>query len=152
MDDELPHVPTPIRSRTNVVLIAHDGCKDAMAEWARHNREILARCSLFATSTTGQRVSESLGLPVKRLLSGPLGGDSQVGAMIAEQRLDAVIFFWDPLTTQPHDVDVKALLRLSVLYNIPVACNQTSADFLITSPLFFDQAYRTQRFLSQAAV
>ncbi len=145
MDEELALMPTPIRSRTRVALIAHDGRKDAMAEWAGHNREILARCSLFATATTGKRVADSIGLPIKRLLSGPLGGDSQVGAMIAEQRLDALIFFWDPLTTQPHDVDVKALLRLSVLHNVPIACNQTSADYLITSPLFFDHAYRTQR-------
>lgn len=122
-----------------------------MAEWAWHNREILARCSLFATATTGRRVADSIQLPVKRLLSGPFGGDSQVGAMIAERRLDAVIFFWDPLTTQPHDVDVKALLRLSVLYNVPLACNQTSADYLITSPLFFDQSYRSERFQRQAA-
>jgi methylglyoxal synthase len=122
-----------------------------MAEWARHNREILARCSLCATATTGTRVSDLIDLPVHRLLSGPLGGDSQVGAMIAEGRLDAIVFFWDPLTSQPHDVDVKALLRIAVLYNIPMACNQTSADYLITSPLFFDHAYRSQRHLREAA-
>jgi methylglyoxal synthase len=122
-----------------------------MAEWAKHNRDILARCSLFATATTGQRVSDLIELPIERLLSGPLGGDSQVGAMIAERRLDAIVFFWDPLTTQSHDVDVKALLRLAVLYNVPIACNQTSADYLITSPLFFDHAYRTQRYLREAA-
>ena len=151
MDEELALMPTPIRSRMRVALIAHDGCKDALAEWARHNRESLARCSLFATATTGRRVADSIGLPITLLLSGPLGGDAQVGAMIAEHRLDALIFFWDPLTTQPHDVDVKALLRLSVLHNVPIACNQTSADYLITSPLFFDHAYRTQRFLEQAA-
>ncbi len=147
MDEELFRAPTPIKARTRVVLIAHNACKDAMAEWAQHNRVILERCSLFATATTGRRVSEVLEQPIKMLLSGPRGGDSQVGAMIAEQRIDAIIFFWDPLTTQPHDVDVKALLRLAVLYNVPIACNRTSADFLITSPLFFDHAYRSQRAL-----
>ena len=140
---ELP--ATPLRSRTRVVLIAHDACKEAMAEWANHNRDILSRCSLYATATTGKRVAELLELPINMLLSGPRGGDSQVGAMIAERQLDAIVFFWDPMSTQPHDVDVKALLRLAVLYNVPIACNRTSADFLITSPLFFDQVYRNER-------
>ena len=115
-----------------------------MAQWAAFNRGTLASCHLFGTATTGQRVSE-LGLPVQLLLSGPKGGDAQVGALIAEHKLDAVIFFWDPLTTQPHDVDVKTLLRLAVLHNIPIACNRTSADFIISSPLFFDPAYRAER-------
>jgi methylglyoxal synthase len=132
----------PIRPR--VALIAHDACKEAMAQWARFNHGTLARCHLFATATTGGFVAE-LGLPVDLLLSGPKGGDAQVGAMIAEERLDAVVFFWDPLTTQPHDVDVKALLRLAVLYNVPIACNRSSADFLISSPLFFDGNYTLQR-------
>lgn len=130
--------------RPRVVLIAHDACKEAMAQWAAFNRDTLARCRLFATATTGSYVSQ-LGLPVKLLLSGPRGGDAQAGAMIAERRLDAVVFFWDPLSSQPHDVDVKALLRLAVLYNVPVACNRSSADFLISSPLFFDSSHSAER-------
>ena len=147
--DKLSSAPSELRSRPRVALIAHDACKDEMAQWAQHNERTLGRCALFATATTGRRVSKLIGLPVDLLLSGPLGGDAQVGAMIAEQRLDAVIFFWDPLTTQPHDVDVKALLRLSVLHNVPIACNRASADFLITSPLFFDRAYQAERSLVQ---
>ena len=131
-------------TQPRVALIAHDACKDEMAQWSAFNRGTLARCQLFGTATTGKRVSE-LGLPVNLLLSGPRGGDAQVGAMIVEHKLDAVVFFWDPLTTQPHDVDVKALLRLAVLYNVPIACNRASADFLISSPLFFDPAYRSER-------
>jgi methylglyoxal synthase len=115
-----------------------------MREWAAFNAGTLSRCTLFATATTGEQVAE-LGLGVRLLLSGPHGGDAQMGAMIAEQGLDAVVFFWDPLTTQPHDVDVKALLRLAVLYDMPTACNRSSADFLISSPLFFDRGYRAQR-------
>ena len=140
---------TPMKSRDEIrpriALIAHDACKDEMAQWATFNRGTLLRCSLFATATTGKRVSTLVGLPVDALLSGPLGGDAQVGAMIAEAKLDAVIFFWDPLTTQPHDVDVKMLLRLAVLHNVPIACNRSSADFLISSPLFFNQPYFDER-------
>jgi methylglyoxal synthase len=120
-----------------VVLIAHDTCKFDLTAWATYNRGTLSRCQLFATGTTGQRVFEATDLGIERLLSGPAGGDAQVGAMLAEGRLDYVIFFWDPLTTQPHDVDVKALLRLAVLYNVPTACNRATADYLISSPLFF---------------
>lgn len=120
-----------------IALIAHDGRKDDLVEWSVFNRVTLGRCELLATGTTGQRISEATGLPIELLLSGPLGGDAQVGAMLAEQLLDLVVFFWDPLTTQPHDVDVKALLRLAVLHNIPIACNRATADFLISSPLFF---------------
>lgn len=131
-------------ARPRIALIAHDACKEEMTSWAAFNRGTLESCSLYGTATTGKRVAE-LGLSVTLLLSGPQGGDAQVGAMIAEQGLDAVIFFWDPLTTQPHDVDVKALLRLAVLYNVPIACNRGSADFLISSPLFFDPGYRERR-------
>jgi methylglyoxal synthase len=132
--------------RPRVALIAHDGCKDALSGWAAFNHA-LERCDLYATATTGAQVA-ALELPVHLMLSGPHGGDAQIGAMIAEQRLDAVFFFWDPLTTQPHDVDVKALLRLAVLYDVPTACNRSSADFLISSPLFFDRGYRAQRIAS----
>ena len=131
--------------RPRVALIAHDACKDEMAQWAMFNRGTLLSCSLFATATTGRRVSDSVGIPIELLLSGPLGGDAQVGAMISENKLDAVVFFWDPLTTQPHDVDVKMLLRLAVLHNVPIACNRSSADFLISSPLFMNRSYFDQR-------
>jgi methylglyoxal synthase len=124
-----------------VALIAHDARKDDMAEWAEFNRGTLSRCELVATGTTGTRVAHATGLQVQRLLSGPLGGDAQVGALLVEQQLDLVVFFWDPLSSQPHDVDVKALLRLAVLYNVPIACNRATADFLISSPLFADAAH-----------
>jgi methylglyoxal synthase len=124
--------------RPIVALVAHDGRKQEMAEWAAYNKETLSRCSIYATRTTGVALANALATPVNSLLSGPLGGDAQLGSLIAEGRLDIVFFFWDPLTTQPHDVDVKALLRLAVLYNIPIACNRSSADFLISSPLFRD--------------
>ena len=135
----------PKTAQPRVALIAHDACKDALAEWAHFNRDTLARCILYATATTRKNVAQYVGLTIHTLLSGPLGGDAQVGALIAENRIDALVFFWDPLTTQPHDVDVKALLRLAVLHNVPTACNRSSADFLISSPLFFDGPYLEQR-------
>jgi len=123
-------------SRTKrIALVAHDNCKDDMVEWARHNKELLSRHHLFGTGTTGKLIMDELDLPVHRFLSGPIGGDQQLGAAIAESRLDALIFFWDPLNAHPHDVDVKALIRIAALYNIPLACNRSSADFIITSPL-----------------
>jgi methylglyoxal synthase len=128
-----------------IALIAHDANKDEMAQWATFNRGTLSRCTLFGTATTGKRVADLVDLPVELLLSGPRGGDAQVGAMISESKLDAVIFFWDPLSSQPHDVDVKMLLRLAVLHNVPIACNRSSADFLISSPLFFSQPYLDER-------
>ena len=141
MDTQIQGVLAPRHHRVpRVVLIAHDSCKDALVEWAHFNTGTLSRCELLATGTSGKRVADATGLSIDLLLSGPLGGDAQVGAMIAEGALDLVIFFWDPLTTQPHDVDVKALLRLAVLYNVPIACNRSSADFLISSPLFFEHA------------
>jgi methylglyoxal synthase len=128
-----------------IALIAHDGRKEEITEWAAFNRGTLMNCTLFGTATTGKRVAELVGLPITTLLSGPLGGDAQVGAMIAESKLDAIIFFWDPLSSQPHDVDVKMLLRLAVLHNVPLACNRSSADFLISSPLFFSKSYKDER-------
>jgi len=119
-----------------VVLIAHDAKKTDIVEWSEYNREILERCDLYATQSTGALLRENLGLNIKLLLHGPMGGDAQVGAMIAEGKVDALIFFWDPLTPQPHDVDVKTLLRLAVVYNIPTACNRKTADYIISSPLF----------------
>ncbi|MDE2572162.1 MAG: methylglyoxal synthase [bacterium] len=127
--------------RLNVVLIAHDGRKEEMAEWVAFNGGTLSACSLYATATTGRTVQRQLGIPINLLLSGPHGGDAQVGAMIAERRIDVIFFFWDPLTPQPHDVDVKMLLRLAVLHDIPIACNRRSADLLISSPLFSNVPY-----------
>jgi methylglyoxal synthase len=127
-------------SRKRIALIAHDNRKDDLCDWARFNRGTLAKHELFGTGTTGGLIAEQLGLPVTRFLSGPFGGDQQVGAGIAEGRLDLVIFFWDPLQSQPHDVDVKALLRITVVHNTPIACNRATADFLLSSPLM-DQSY-----------
>ncbi len=126
--------------RKQIALIAHDNRKADLLDWARFNRGTLAKHDLHATGTTGALIADQLGLPVNRFLSGPLGGDQQVGAAIAEGRIDAVIFFWDPLEPHPHDVDVKALLRIAVVYNITIACNRATADFVLSSPLM-DQEY-----------
>lgn len=126
--------------RKRIVLIAHDNRKADLLEWARFNRGTLEQHELHATGTTGGLLSSELGLPVARFLSGPLGGDQQVGAAIAEGRIDLIIFFWDPLEPHPHDVDVKALLRIAVVYNVPIACNRATADFVLSSPLL-DEAY-----------
>ena len=121
--------------RKKVALIAHDNRKPDMLEWARFNRGTLEAHELYATGTTGALLAGELDLPVQRFLSGPLGGDQQVGAAIAEGRIDLVIFFWDPLEPHPHDVDVKALLRIAVVYDVPIACNRSTADFVLSSPL-----------------
>jgi methylglyoxal synthase len=122
-----------------IALIAHDNCKDDLLDWARYNRGTLAGHQLFATGTTGEILSTELDLEITRFFSGPLGGDQQVGAGIAEGRIDFVIFFWDPLEPHPHDVDVKALLRIAVVYNIPIACTRASADFMLSSPLMREE-------------
>lgn len=136
MNDNRPRrdVRRTLPARKRIALIAHDGKKDEMLEWAERWQETLADHILIGTGTTASRISRQLGLAVEGLMSGPLGGDQQIGARIAEQRLDLLVFFWDPFAPQPHDPDVKALLRLAALWNIPVACNAASADFLITSP------------------
>ena len=118
-----------------IVLIAHDNRKDDLVDWARFNRETLAAHDLSATGTTGGLLETALGVPVRKYLSGPLGGDQQNGAAIAEGRGDVVFFFWDPSSPHPHDVDVNALLRIAVHYNVALACNRVTADFLISSPL-----------------
>jgi methylglyoxal synthase len=118
-----------------IALIAHDNCKADLIEWVEFNRHELSRHDLVATGTTGTLLAFELGLKVQRLQSGPLGGDMQIGSMIADGAIDAMVFFWDPLEPQPHDPDVKALLRIAVVWNIPVACNRASADFLVSSPL-----------------
>ena len=124
--------------RRRIALIAHDNRKDEMLDWARFNRGTLSRHDLCATGTTGGAIALELNLPVHRYLSGPLGGDQQIGAAIAEGRIDFVVFFWDPLEPHPHDVDVKALLRIAVVYNVPIACNRATADFILSSPLMRD--------------
>jgi len=126
--------------RKRIALIAHDNRKADLLDWARYNRGTLERHELYATGSTGALLEAELGLSVARFLSGPLGGDQQVGAALAEGRLDFVIFFWDPLEPQPHDVDVKALLRIAVVYNTPIACNRSTADFVLSSPLM-EQEY-----------
>lgn len=124
-----------VTGRKTIALVAHDNRKADLVEWAEYNRQALATHRLVATGTTGNILEHELGLPVERLQSGPLGGDMQIGALIAEQAIDAMVFFWDPLEAQPHDPDVKALLRVAVVWNIPVACNRASADFMVSSPL-----------------
>jgi methylglyoxal synthase len=128
--------------RKRIALIAHDNCKPAMLEWARYNRETLATHELHATGTTGALLADELGLEINRFLSGPVGGDQQVGAAIAEGRIDVLMFFWDPLEPQPHDVDVKALLRIAVVCNVPTACNRATADFVLSSPLTSEEYQR----------
>ncbi len=131
-----------LNEQKQIALVAHDNKKNDLLEWVRYNRGFLTLHELLATGTTGRLLEEELGVPVRRFKSGPLGGDQQVGALIAEGEIDFLIFFWDPLQPQPHDPDVKALLRLAVLWNIPVACNRSSADFIISSSLMNEEYHR----------
>jgi len=130
----------PMGKRKKIALVAHDHRKADLLDWAKFNREELTQHELYATGGTGKMLEETLDLKITRLLSGPLGGDQQLGSRISEGTIDMLIFFWDPLEPQPHDPDVKALLRLAVLYNLPTASNRSTADFLISSPLF-EQTY-----------
>ena len=129
--------------RKRIGLVAHDNKKQDLIEWARYNRGMLAAHDLVATGTTGTMLGRELDLPVTCLQSGPLGGDLQIGAMIADGSIDFLVFFWDPLEPQPHDTDVKSLLRIAVVWNIPVACDRSSADFMISSPLMTGSYERT---------
>lgn len=127
-------------SRKRIALVAHDNKKGELLEWAIFNKTLLSRHQLFGTGTTGTLVEKALDQPVIKFLSGPLGGDQQIGARIAQREIDVLIFFWDPMEAQPHDPDIKALLRLGVVWNIPFACDRSTADFLLTSPLI-EQEY-----------
>ena len=131
----MPQTTIAMGRRKRIALVAHDHKKQDMLDWARFNRALLAKHDICATGTTGRILASELGMTVTRYQSGPLGGDMQVGSRIADGEVDILIFFWDPLEPQPHDPDVKALLRVAVLWNIPIACNRSSADYLISSPL-----------------
>jgi len=134
----------PLALPRRVALVAHDGKKSELIDWAVYNSRVLANTQLYATGTTGRMLEEALGVPVHKLLSGPLGGDQQIGSLIAEEKIDFLVFFWDPMEPQPHDPDVKALLRLAQVWNIPVASNRATADYLISSPLFRNTYTRTK--------
>lgn len=125
--------------KKTIALVAHDNKKNDIVEWAKFNKGTLASHNLYATGGTGKRITEKTGLNITMLKDGSHGGDMELGALIANKKLDYLIFFWDPLESLPHDVDVKALLRIAVLYNIPTACNRATADLIISSPLFSNE-------------
>jgi methylglyoxal synthase len=132
-EDSMDYPVLPLEQKKRIALIAHDNKKSDLLEWAKFNKDALAQHIVYATGTTGKLLEQQLGTDVVRLQSGPLGGDQQIGAKIAEGEIDFVVFFWDPLQPQPHDVDVKALLRIAVVWNIPIACNRATADFMFSS-------------------
>ena len=131
-----------IGQKKKIALVAHDNKKKDLLEWAKFNKDLIVQHELYATGTTGKLLEQELDVEITKLQSGPLGGDQQIGAKIAEGDIDFIIFFWDPLEPQPHDTDVKALLRIAVVWNIPVACNRASADFMISSPLMSEEYQR----------
>ena len=158
MDENNAFMSIKMEKQKHIALIAHDNKKQELMEWIKANKKVLGRHFLVGTGTTARLIGEEVGLPVRAFFSGPLGGDQQIGARIAEGGIDFVIFFWDPLEAQPHDPDVKALLRITVLYNVPIAMNTATADFLFASALMeqeYDRmlpdytkklAYNTRRF------
>ncbi len=129
-------------AKKSIALIAHDNKKQDMVEWCQEHAAELSNHELYATGTTGMLIEKEVGLQITKLISGPLGGDQQVGSLISEGAVDVLIFFWDPFEPMPHDPDVKALLRIAAVWNIPIACNHSSADFLIASPLFNSESVR----------
>ena len=137
MDNEF--ITLTIEKQKNIALIAHDGKKQELLDWCEWNKELLSKHFLCGTGTTSKMITDRTGLPVRGFNSGPLGGDQQIGAKIVEGTIDCVVFFSDPLTAQPHDTDIKALLRIALVYDIPIATNRASADFMITSPLMTEE-------------
>ncbi len=133
---EMTNIESPATKR--IALVAHDNMKREMLEWATEHKDELRRHTLIATGSTGKLIAENTGLTLERMRSGPLGGDQQIGARISDGGIDVLLFFWDPLEPQPHDPDIRALLRIAVVWNIPVACNRASADFILSSPLLGD--------------
>ena len=131
--------------KKTIALVAHDNTKKDMVEWVEFNKGTLSQHNLYATGNTGNMIAERTGLEINILKHGPLGGDMEIGALIADGKLDYLIFFWDPLEATPHDVDVKALLRVAVVYNIPTACNRATADYIISSPLFKSEEYMSSK-------
>jgi methylglyoxal synthase len=141
---ELTQVVQEAGVRKKIALVAHDNNKQDLIEWALYNRGLLVQHDLYATGTTGRLLEETLDTPVTCLQSGPLGGDQQIGSRITEGEIDLLVFFWDPLSPHPHDPDVKALLRIAVVWNIPVACDRATADYVISSPLMTEPYERQQ--------
>ena len=137
MDNDF--ITLTIGQQKNIALIAHDGKKQELLEWCEWNKEILGKHFLSGTGTTAKMITDRTGLPVRGFNSGPLGGDQQIGSKIVEGTIDFVVFFTDPLTAQPHDTDIKALLRIALVYDIPIATNRASADFMITSPIMSEE-------------